>query len=555
MTRKALIALVVVLLVAGVIPVRRYVRSLRCRPPALSVIDDPAQLDELHLELLELEPESWVREYRPNQSAAGYNLVFYRGRIPVIIDMNGRFVHLWPRVRATGRVRLNRDGSLAVIGTDNLVKEYDWEGRLTWFYQLPDEHHLPHHDLIKLRNGNYLILGHDGHTHTDYLHEVDGHSRVIWEWRMQRYRGSFPGWEENSTDPSHSNSIRELPPNRWYDAGDERFRPGNILVSARNLNTIFIIDRQDSEVVWRFSEGLDRQHEAVMVEDGVAGEGLIMVFNNGLDGLHAYRRSRVQAIDPSAEEVVWEYATEYLFSSVGGAVQPLPGGNLFVTSSHGGRAFEITPDGRIVWQWVPPYRPMRVERIPYDHCPQLADLGRPIESEILPGDRGPYVDMDLYSFALPEEFVTRVVAGKKRKLVPSNSGCREFVIPPDATMRANFGIDENVTEDEWKTVRFRMTIDDGGIETLIDDSVDSDSKNRWRLRRVALGKYAYKRVGVCISTEIEGRAHDPQALAVWANPIIESTTQRPPRLRIARRVSKQERELQERQLEALGYVN
>ena len=206
MTRRALIALVVVLLVAAVIPIRRHVRSLRCRPPALSAIDDPAQLDELHLELLELEPESWVRKYRPIQSAAGYNLVFYRGRIPVIIDMNGRFVHLWPRVRATGRVRLNRDGSLAVIGTDNLVKEYDWESRLTWFYQLPDEHHLPHHDLIKLRNGNYLILGHDGHTHTDYLHEVDGRSRVIWEWRMQRYRGSFPGWDENSTDPSHSNS-------------------------------------------------------------------------------------------------------------------------------------------------------------------------------------------------------------------------------------------------------------------------------------------------------------------------------------------------------------
>ena len=555
MSRRVVIVLAMVVMLVAAVGMVKLAKFLRCRPPTLSVIDDPAQLDDMHLELASLEPESWVRQFHPDQSTAGYNLVFYRGRIPVIIDMNGRFVHLWPRVRATGRVRLNRDGSLAVIGTDNLVKEYDWEGRVKWFYQLPDEHHLPHHDLIKLRNGNYLILGHDGHTHTDYLHEVDGFSRVVWEWRMHRYRGSFPGWDENSTDPSHSNSIRELPPNRWYDAGDERFRPGNILVSARNLNTIFIIDRQKGEVVWRFSEGLDRQHEAVMVEDGVSGEGLIMVFNNGLDGLHAYRRSLVQAVDPVAEEVVWEYGTENLFSSVGGAVQPLPGGNLFVTSSHGGRAFEITPDGRIVWQWVPPYRPMRVERIPYDYCPQLAYLGRPNESEIRPGDRGPYVDMDLYAFALPEEFVTRVVAGKKRKLVPSNSGCRELVIPPDATMRANYGIDESVSEDEWKTVRFGMTIDDGGIERLIDDIVDSDSKDQWRQRRVTLGKYAYKQVRLCISTEVEGRAHEPQALARWANPIIESKTQRPPRLRIPRRVSEKERQLQERQLEALGYVN
>jgi len=372
---------------------------------------------------------------------------------------------------------------------------------------------------------------------------------------MHRHRGSFPGWDRDSRDPSHSNSIRELPSNRWFDAGDQRFRPGNILVSARNLNTIFIIDRDNGEVVWRFSEGLDRQHEAVMVGDGVAGEGLIMVFNNGLDDLHAYRQSRVQAIDPVAEEVVWEYASENLFSSVGGTVQPLPNGNVFVTSSHGGRAFEITSGGRIVWQWVPPYRPMRVERIPYDHCPQLADLGKPVESEIRPRDHRPYVDMDLYSFSLPEELVTREVAGRERKLVPSNSGCREIVIPPDATMRANFGIDESASGGGWKTARFRMTIDDGEIETLIDDTVASDTEKLWRQRRVPLGEYAFKRADLCISTEVVGGAQDSQELAVWANPIIESKTQRPPRLRIARRVSEQERKLQERQLEVLGYGN
>ena len=37
--------MIVVTLVA-IIPVRKYVRSLRCRQPVLSVIDDPAQLDD-----------------------------------------------------------------------------------------------------------------------------------------------------------------------------------------------------------------------------------------------------------------------------------------------------------------------------------------------------------------------------------------------------------------------------------------------------------------------------------------------------------------------------
>ena len=555
MTKRVIIAAAVVALVAvGWVLLRS--RDSECwRPVEPAEIDDPAQLDDLHLDLGKIEPTSWVRLYQPSEAESGFNLVFFGRRLPMIIDMNGRIVHAWPKVRAAGRVRLDRQGNLLVIGTDNLVKEYDWEGRLSWYYQLPDEHHLPHHDLIRLRNGNCLILGHDGHTHTDYLHEVDREGRVVWDWRMHRHRRAFPGWNEQSTDPSHSNSIREIGPNGWYDAGDLRFRPENILVSARNLNTIFVIDKESGEVVWQFSEGLDRQHEAVMVGDGVAGEGLVMVFNNGLDNLHAYRQSRIQAIDPVAEEVVWEYVSEYLFSSVGGTVQPLPGGNVFLTSSHGGRVFEITPEGEIVWQWVPPYRPMRVERIPYDHCPQLADHGRPRETEVLPSDGQPYIDMDLYNFALPEELVIRDVAGRERKLVPSNSGCRELVIPPDAAMRANFGIDSRASGDGVKRVHFIMTIDDGEVDTLIDDTIASDAKKLWRLRRVNLGKYASKRVNVCISTEIDGGADDPQALAAWANPVIESTTQRPPRLRTARRVSKQERKLQKQQLEALGYVN
>ena len=120
----------IVVTVVAIVPVRKYVRSLRCRQPVLSVIDDPAQLDDLHLELLELDPERWVRRHLPERSSGGFNLVFYRRRVPLIIDMNGRFVHSWPEVRATGRVRLNRDGSLLVIGVDNLIKEYSWDGEL-----------------------------------------------------------------------------------------------------------------------------------------------------------------------------------------------------------------------------------------------------------------------------------------------------------------------------------------------------------------------------------------------------------------------------------------
>ena len=99
--RYLVLALTIVLLLAAVAPIRKHIESLRCRPPSLSVIDDPSQLDDKHLELLELDPPSWVRLYFPGQSHAGYNLVLFRRRVPLIIDMNGRVVHSWPEVRGS----------------------------------------------------------------------------------------------------------------------------------------------------------------------------------------------------------------------------------------------------------------------------------------------------------------------------------------------------------------------------------------------------------------------------------------------------------------------
>jgi len=555
MNKKMLVGLLIaIVLIGGLFRVRA--RVMRCRPAPLVVIDDPAKLDDLHLDLPDIEPTKWVRTYLPEESSPGFNLILYRRRIPAVIDMDGRIVHAWPMVRAVARARLNREGRLAVIGIDNLVKEYDWQGQLTWYFQLPDAHHFPHHDLITLTNGNYLILGHDGHTHTDYLFEVDRERRVVWEWWMHENRRSFPGWDRMSMDPSHSNSIRELPPNRWFDAGDERFRPGNILVSARNLNTIFIIDKATGDVVWQYSKGLDHQHEAVMVERGMAGAGRIILFNNGLNDLYADRRSLVQVVDPIEEKVTWEYGSEFFFSTVGGTAQTLPGNNIFITSSNGGRAFEITPDGRIVWEWVPTFNPMRVERLPYDHCPQLAAVVPAAGDDLRRRGRDRYVDTALYRFDYPFDTNEKVVEGKKRKLLKSNEGCRTLLIPPSASMRVEFGFDTGSLVGRSMTAGFRMTIEgEDGVRSIVDESLASDAESPWVRRKVLLGAYAYQYVELCIETTIEGVLSGVGESVVWANPIIVSASQRPSLPQTKHRITKQERRLRKQQLKALGYVN
>jgi hypothetical protein len=459
-------------------------------------------------------------------------------------------------VRAVGRVRLNPDGSLVAIGTDNLVKEYDWEGSLTWFFQLPDRHHFPHHDIIRLENGNYLILAQDEHSSTDYLLEVDREKEVQWEWWFEDHIGAFPTWDHESNDPSHSNSIRELPPNRWFDRGDERFRPGNILVSARNLDTIFVIDRLGGDVVWTYSEGLDRQHEAAMVKRGRHGAGLIIVFNNGLQNVNAYRRSTVELIDPIAEEVVWDYGSEYFFSRVGGTAQPLPGRTILISSSQGGRAFEILPGGGIVWEWVPPYRPMRVERLSYDHCPQLEALVPADETEVRRASKQPFIDASLYQFDSLDDTDNRVIAGRDRAVLRSNNTCRELLIPHDAVVRASFGIDRERLAGRAVEARFTLSIDDrdGPARTLLDVAIDGSSSELWQTHRVSIDEYSLKRATLCVETSAKGDMVDPMEVVAWANPVVESAAERRRRKGERRRVSEQENRLREQNLKALGYV-
>ena len=55
--------------------------------------------------------------------------------------------------------------------------------------------------------------------------------------------------------------------------------------------------------------------------------------------------------------VVWSYTgtTDFPFYSIAnGASERLPNGNTLITESRDGRAFEVTPDKEIVWEFFNP---------------------------------------------------------------------------------------------------------------------------------------------------------------------------------------------------------
>jgi hypothetical protein len=131
------------------------------------------------------------------------------------------------------------------------------------------------------------------------------------------------------------------------------FEAGDILVSLRNLNTVVVVDGTTRQVKWHFSHPMIHQHDPDFEADGT-----ITIFDNNDDTTRNgdyWGRSRIIKVDPETYrwDVVYPTSDDQLFySQEGGKHQLLENGNRLITEANAGRAFEIKPDGTIVWNWV-----------------------------------------------------------------------------------------------------------------------------------------------------------------------------------------------------------
>jgi len=152
------------------------------------------------------------------------------------------------------------------------------------------------------------------------------------------------------------NTISPIPENKWYDAGDKRFKPGNILINPRNIDTLYIVDKETKKIVWEWTHnykgGLSHCHETEMIEKGLPGEGNIILFDNSLFPRHRTHCGQTFIIEfnPITKEIVWKYETEgyaniKFFSKTMGTQKRLPNGNTFIAEDNTGRLFQVKPDG------------------------------------------------------------------------------------------------------------------------------------------------------------------------------------------------------------------
>ena len=414
--------------------------------------------------------------YDPETAWSGYTLMPIKKVGAVLIDMNGNVVKVWKDFQGFPNKLLPGGycmGSLGVRDSEfsyqdqTDVAQVDWDGKLVWKFDhkeyIEDEGQTPmwmvrqHHDYqregnpvgyyvpgmeCKTDSGNTLILCHetlynkrisDKRLLDDCFIEVDWEGNIVWKWNINEHFNEL-GFSEVAknalcrnpnqhfvndgelADWMHINSMSLLGPNKWYDAGDERFHPDNIIWDAREANILGITDRKTGKIVWKIGPDFTTskelrlmgqiigQHHVHMIPQGLPGEGNILIFDNGgwagygspdrmsKDGTKVDIRdySRVLEIDPVTLKVVWSFKASDVsegmmaltqntafYSQLVSSAQRLPNGNTMITEGSFARIFEVTPDKEVVWEYRAPFdhvgHPMvyRAYRYPYEYVPQL----------------------------------------------------------------------------------------------------------------------------------------------------------------------------------------
>jgi hypothetical protein len=321
-----------------------------------------------------------LRALDPDRASPGFTLFAPQaGEGSVyLIDLDGKVVHSWKMPYPPGNYGyLTERGTLFYNGktpenSDRFISgkpwkggaalEVDWNGRVLWEVQHPDHHH----DGIRLRNGNVLLLclgrlprdlaakvkggmpgtEHNGEMYGDYLVEITTDGRIVWQ---------YPTWEHLDPETDRITAIQDDRAEWAHGNGVAELPNGDIVVSFRTISTIIIIERKTGKINWKLgAPPLCGQHAPTPLPNGN-----LLIFDNGPHRLdHSMPFSRVIEVEPATKQIVWTYQEKRepdFFSPRISNAQRLPNGNTLICEGDFGRIFEVTAAGEVVWEFVNPY--------------------------------------------------------------------------------------------------------------------------------------------------------------------------------------------------------
>lgn len=346
-----------------------------------------------------------------NRSFPGYNLYTgTSGSELALIDPVGQPIHTWsiPSGQVWNRAELLPNGDLLVIGgprasprrgrgarppaTDETrtpsarrrnaaadparvlrpgpgryLLKLSWSGKLLWTADLAS-----HHDIEPLPDGRILAFDTEYRVWPKVDPEIPTIDNPVVVFTAAGEASEKVSLYELVASRPDLLTLRPVQPKRaerrlrtidllhannmdWIESApsaDEHplYRRGTVLFTLRHQDSLAAVHWPTRELTWTWGRGeLSGPHHGQVLENGN-----ILVFDNGL----VRKRSRVIELDPRRGEVVWSYQApleQPFFTRSGGACQRLANGNTLITDTNRGRAFEVTPEGDLAWEFFTPH--------------------------------------------------------------------------------------------------------------------------------------------------------------------------------------------------------
>ncbi len=149
-------------------------------------------------------------------------------------------------------------------------------------------------------------------------------------------------------DPVHYNDAEPLPAE--FAAAYPQFDVGDLLISARSLNLVYVLDPDTAKVSWWSSGTQMRQHDPDWRSDG-----LFSVYDNRMGRDYSW----ISLIDPQGTfgqrpEILIDGSEMDFYSRIRGKKQWLGGTRYAVTSPQQGRVFEWDTEAGMVHEFLNP---------------------------------------------------------------------------------------------------------------------------------------------------------------------------------------------------------
>lgn len=295
-----------------------------------------------------------------------------------LMDMTGKVLHEWnldlasekwpagdiPRRGASfRRAVLLPDGDVIAVAESSHLVRMDSRGEPRWV--LLDNYH---HDIEIVDADRMYVLARMAHVVPevnpkrpileDFVTEIgmDGAERrrvSILKAFLASPFATLLDRSQLAADVFHTNDLEVL--DGRLESRDPAFQAGRILLSLPQISTIAVLDFDAEKIVWAKKGEWGFLHNPTVLENG----NVLLFDNFSLTRKGLFRASRVLEIDVFTENISWQYAgnrNRQFFSQTCGTNQKLPNGNVLITETDNGVAFEVTPDGETVWRFVNPNR-------------------------------------------------------------------------------------------------------------------------------------------------------------------------------------------------------